>query len=80
MPTHYHDAGIAPRTNTYAYGAEGKKRKMPYAKKSQAKAVLANTDPNNPRHAEARMHAKDKLQKPRKKKNGLAPGHKMMGM
>lgn len=80
MPTHYHDAGIAPRTNSYAYGTERKKR-MPYNSKGQAKAVLANTDPNNPRHAEARMHAKAKLQKkPRKRKNGLAPGHKMMGM
>ena len=26
MPTHYHDGGIAPRTNSYAYGTERKKR------------------------------------------------------
>ena len=35
---------------------------MPYAKKSQARAVLANTDPDNPRHAEARREAKKRLQ------------------
>jgi len=45
---------------------------MPYAKKSQARAILANTDPSNPRHSEARMHAKNRLRKPRKR-NGLAP-------
>lgn len=79
MPTHYHDGGIAPRTNSYAYGTEGKKR-MPYKSKGHAKAVLANTDPMNPRHDKARMHAKAKLRKPRKRRNGLAPGRKMMGM
>lgn len=26
MPTHYHDGGIAPRTNTYPYGVGGRKR------------------------------------------------------
>ena len=71
MPTHYHDGGVAPRTNTYPYGAGGRKR-MPYPKKSQAKAVLANTDPKNPKHREARMHAKATMRTPRKPKmNGL---------
>lgn len=69
--SNYSDPGIAPRTNTYAYGVGGRKR-MPYPKKSQAKAVLANTDPKNLKHREARMHAKATLRKPRKSKmNGL---------
>ena len=34
---------------------------MPYRKKSQARAVLANTSEGNPRHAEARREAKKRL-------------------
>ena len=77
MPTHYNDGGIAPRTNSYAYGTEGKKR-MPYKSKAQARAIMANTDPKNPRHAEARMQAKAKLRKPRRRNNGLMPGRALV--
>ena len=76
MPTHYTDAGIAPRTNVYAAGA-GRKR-MPYKSAAQARAGMANTDPKNPKHREARMHAKAKLRKPRRRKNGLMPGRSLM--
>ena len=79
MPTHHHDGGIAPRTNSYGYGTERKKR-MPYKSKAQARAVMANTDPKNPRHREARMYAMAKLRKPRKRRNELGSGWKMMGM
>ena len=34
---------------------------MPYRTKAQARAVLANTSPSNPRHREARSQAKAKL-------------------
>jgi len=81
MPvTTYHSGGVAPRSSTYAYGIGGRSPKksqrgnglMPYKTKPQAKAVLANTDPKNPKHREARMHAKTTLRKPRKPKmNGL---------
>ena len=58
-PTRYSDAGVSPRTNTYAAG-----RPMPYRKKSQARAVLANTSETNPKHAHARAAAKKRLRKP----------------
>lgn len=58
-PTRYSDAGIAPRTNTYAAG-----KRMPYKSKTQAKAVLANTSKTDPKHAHARAAAKRKLRKP----------------
>jgi hypothetical protein len=51
---------------------------MPYKSKAQARAVMANTSASNPKHREARMHAKSKLRKPRRRKNGFAPGRKMM--
>jgi len=70
VPTHYSDGGIAPRTNAYAYGTGGRKR-MPYDTKAQARAVMANTDGKNPKHREARMHAKAAMKRKPMRKNGL---------
>ena len=83
-------ADVAPRTNTYAYGAGARSLKksqrghslMPY-KKSQAKAVMANTDPKNPKHRHARMHAKAALRGPKPGKRhfrGLMPSRADGGM
>lgn len=75
MPlTSYSSAGVSPRTDGYAYGAG--RRKMPYASKAQARAVMANTSAKKPRHREARSYAKKAL----KKRNGLMPTKKMKGM
>ena len=74
MPvTGYSDSGVSPRSDSYAYGTG--RRKMPYASKAQARAVMAKTSASNPRHREARRYAKKAL-----KKNGLMPTKKMKGM
>lgn len=41
---------------------------MPYKKASQAKAVLANTSPSNPKHQHARAEAKKRLKKSTKRR------------
>lgn len=67
---HYTDGGVAPRTNAYTGGGT----RMSYKSKAQARAVLANTSGGNPRHREARAHAKSRLRKPGgKKRRGLMP-------
>ena len=46
---------------------------MPYDSKRQAKAVLANTSEDNPRHRHARAEAKKALRKKKKGMRDVAP-------